>query len=67
MTKPVANSTIIAAFFWPHSRMQIAWMLGANAQKIRRIWRLAKVRRDLPRIARPRFGFDLRQEFWRAA
>ncbi len=54
------DSTIIAAFWWPDSRADVACKLKTNAAHVRRVWLKAKASGALPVIKRPKGGFDLR-------
>jgi len=58
---PSSDATIIASFFWPFSRADLACMLHVNHEHIRRVWERAKERGDLPNVARPGRGFDQRR------
>lgn len=57
----IPDSTIIAAWWWPKSRADIACMLHINADHVKRVWAKAKEEKVLPRIARPAKGIDLRK------
>lgn len=58
----VRRSTIVATFWWPFSRADIACMLRTSAGHVQHVWLKAKERGELPNIARPARGFDLRRE-----
>ena len=66
MTKPLSNSTIIAAYAWPHSLAHLVAgfrLLGkpTTPEHIIEVWNAAKARGDLPPGDRPSGGFDQRE------
>jgi hypothetical protein len=57
------QSTIIAAFWWPYSRADIACMLRTTPGHLQHAWLKAKEQGRLPRINRPAKGFNLQRLF----
>lgn len=60
------DANIIRAFWWPHSRADVACILQVHASHVKRVWDDARSSGQLPRIERPAKGFETDAEFMAA-